>query len=628
MEDLLTGLGAFLPYVIGAGIVGLLVLLLRPRLTLPRLRVPHFLGRLLGHRFQRSQAAREGAALRRRGDFTGAARSFEAAGMLAEAADSYLQAGDDFHAATVRERQGTPEIAGELYRRAGDYRRAADLFVAAGRTDRAAELYQERGSEVEAAQLYGQAGQHAKAAELFARAGYHVWAAEAYERAGRLGEAAESYERDFSLQVGDSTDPLMVAPSARRSGFLAGRLYEQMGRGTKAQHVYARAGYLREAGAAASKRQDPHGAAEYYLAAGDPLAAAAAYERSGDTRQGARLRAEAALAGGRIAEAASYLQKSGAYHKAAEIFESLQMFERAATALEDAGDFAAAGASYLRGGLDRHAARAYEHAAEAQTGGSGSTAPPSAPAAGPHVFQPRFVLRAELAHGPLGVVFQADDRQTGHTVALRVLPRPPLADPELRQAVAGDVRSAAELVHPNLVRVLSLAEIEGRACVLEELTDDARDLSTALGAGLKISFEEAREVVRSLAAGLGYLHERGIVHGCVQPSSIRMSGGVVKLGDVGLSRLAAATGAADPRYQAPERLLDAASDIYSLAALLYRLVTGTDVRSVLEGGAPPPPPSHFAPAVPESFDRALVRALHPDRSLRFNSAAELVEALD
>ena len=629
MQDLLEGLGSipYLPLIGGGCVAVLLIILIRPRLRLPVWRVPRFVGQILGPRFVHSQALREAAARRRQNDFIGAAKALESAGLLADAAECYLQGGDFFHAAVIRERQGSREAAAELYRRAGDFRRAGDLFAAAGRADRAAELYQERGNELEAARFYSQDGQEAKAAELFLRAGYHLRAAEAFQRAGRYKDAAESYERDFWQKLGSAVDTSMMPPNDRRSAYLAGRLYEQGGLASKAQHIYARGGYMREAGAVAVQLQDSNKASEYYLAAGDPLAAAEAHERAGDVAAGARLRAEAALAGDRVAEAASYFQKSGEFRRAAQLFESLGMSDRAAAALEDAGDFAAAGAAYLRAGLDRHAARAYERAGEKS---KAAKIHPTAGSAGPRTMpvdvMPRFAPKTEVGRGPLGVVFQADDRDTGELVALRVLPRELLEDPALRKEVADEATRASELRHPNLVRVLGFVEIDDRACVVSEYVTDARTFAGPLGAGQKMPYKKALKVAKALVPALAYLHERGVVHGSIQPSNMMMMGGVIKLADIGLCRLSVRAAAGDPRYQAPERLFDAAADVYSLGAVLYHLVCGVDPKSQPQGVALPLP-SRFNPKIPESFDRVLIRALHPDRTLRYASGTEMSEAL-
>jgi serine/threonine-protein kinase len=97
-----------------------------------------------------------------------------------------------------------------------------------------------------------------------------------------------------------------------------------------------------------------------------------------------------------------------------------------------------------------------------------------------------------------------------------------------------------------------------------------------------------------------------------------VAGAVVKVADLGLGRLAHAAGC-EMDYRAPERNLDAAGDLYALAAVLYHLITGVHPRTLPQGAALPLP-SSFAPGLPETMDRLLLRALHPRVDLRLPSA--------
>ncbi len=104
-----------------------------------------------------------------------------------------------------------------------------------------------------------------------------------------------------------------------------------------------------------------------------------------------------------------------------------------------------------------------------------------------------------------------------------------------------------------------------------------------------------------------------------------VASGVVKLSDFGLGRLAAAI-APSQSYRAPENKLDVAGDLYSLAAVLYHLLTGVNPKTQPQGPALPLP-SRLATGVPEAFDKLLVRCLHPNPELRFAAADEILAEL-
>jgi serine/threonine-protein kinase len=238
---------------------------------------------------------------------------------------------------------------------------------------------------------------------------------------------------------------------------------------------------------------------------------------------------------------------------------------------------------------------------------------------------PRFEPREEIGRGPLGIVFRAEDRTDGRSVALRVLREELLHDSGTREAVFADIKAAAALSHPNLVKVLGLVTIDSKTCVVTELIEDSRTFAEPLRTGQRMPFEKTHLVARVLTQALAFVHGRGLVHGSVQPSNIMVARGAIKLADLGLGRLAQKV-APYPNYQAPEGVYDAVSDIYSLAAVLYHLVTGVHPKSQPQGVALPLP-SQLTRGVPESFDRFLIRGLHPEREHRFASTADMIEQL-
>jgi serine/threonine-protein kinase len=208
----------------------------------------------------------------------------------------------------------------------------------------------------------------------------------------------------------------------------------------------------------------------------------------------------------------------------------------------------------------------------------------------------------------------------GRSVCLRVLAPETLSGDGLLHGLAADLKAAAQVSHPNLAKVIGFVDIEGRRCVVSELVP-GRNFAQALSGGKKMAVPQVHSLGRVLSQLLAFLHGKGLVHGTLQPSNIMVANGVVKVTDLGLSRLARArNGAAS--YQAPENRLDPEGDLYAMAAVLYHLLTGVHPRSQPQGAALPLP-STLATGVPEALDKLLLRCLHPRRELRYAAAEEI-----
>ena len=227
---------------------------------------------------------------------------------------------------------------------------------------RVAEVYLNRGQWMEAAKMFSQAEAWEKAAELFDKGGYFLRAAECYERGGLLLRAAECYERHYVDNV--APGPHKTAPADQRAALQAGQLYARVGEQQRALQILARAGFHREAGAAAEALSDHEAAAEHYARAGELELAADAWERLGKTVKAALLRGEAAFKQDRVREAAALFQQGEDYYRAGELFESLQLTTEAAAAYEAGGLHAEVAAVYMRAGDKRRAAAAFEAAGQ------------------------------------------------------------------------------------------------------------------------------------------------------------------------------------------------------------------------------------------------------------------------
>jgi len=243
----------------------------------------------------------------------------------------------------------------------------------------------------------------------------------------------------------------------------------------------------------------------------------------------------------------------------------------------------------------------------------------------------RFQIQRFLTEEGGSDVYQAQDSQGGASVALRVFSSKGTA----RTVAEADLGQAAGVPHKNLATLIAWGFEGDRVYVASESTDGAtlRQLidSRRQGGGV-IGLTHAHVLLGHVINALDTVHAT-MVHGGINPSAIKVtSGGRVKLTDLGLSRVLpglARRGGPDSisqaAYQAPEVAAgeeqSPAADVYSLAAILYELLTGHAPASPLW------PPSQVNSAVPPAVDAVVARGLAPLPETRFSRPKELLEAL-
>jgi serine/threonine protein kinase len=265
-------------------------------------------------------------------------------------------------------------------------------------------------------------------------------------------------------------------------------------------------------------------------------------------------------------------------------------------------------------------------AATAPAAPSVTAAPSGAPGLVRGDRRVRFVPKDEIGSGPLGTVYRGEDTTDGRSVAMRLLPPELLTGEGVLPGLVADLKAASQISHPNLVKVLGLVEAQGGRCVVTELVT-GRHFGEAVRSGHRMNAKQAHSLGRVGAQVLSLIHEKGLVHGSLQPSNFMVAGGVVKVADLGLGRLAhRRRRGAEPDYRAPENEWNVAGDLYALAAVLYHLMTGVHPKSQSQGVALPLP-SSLAAGIPEAFDKLLLRGLHPRPEMRLVSADAMLAEL-
>ncbi|MEW6156475.1 MAG: protein kinase [Verrucomicrobiota bacterium] len=253
-----------------------------------------------------------------------------------------------------------------------------------------------------------------------------------------------------------------------------------------------------------------------------------------------------------------------------------------------------------------------------------------------------------LGQGGMGEVFEAAHIESERRVALKVMSHA-LGSDQDRKRFLREGRLAASVNHPNVVYIHGSEEIEGMPVITMELVHGGT-LKDRLKREGPLPVSEAVEIALQLIGGLEAAHEAGVLHRDIKPGNCFVAAdGTVKVGDFGLSvstlargeSLLTATGTVmgTPAYASPEQLrgeeLDVRSDIYSVGATLYHLITGkppfpaTDfvklIAEVLD--KPATSPQALRSDLPAALSKLLLRCLAKDRKARFQSYAEFRDAL-
>ena len=262
-----------------------------------------------------------------------------------------------------------------------------------------------------------------------------------------------------------------------------------------------------------------------------------------------------------------------------------------------------------------------------------------------------FKILEKLGAGSIGDVFRARDTRLGRTVAIVVVPAAIAGDPRRRERFLRDAHAAAGLSHPNIAALYEIGEDQDQLFLVCEYVP-GQSLKAAIG-GRPMNTRRAIDLAVQVADALADAHAAGIVHRDIQPETIVVTPkGNAKIGDAGLAswtssgqeRERAATrtsggSAATIAYMSPEQAVgeafDQRTDIFSLGAVLYEMLTGRPpftgatepalLLQVIEGSRPGA--STVNAKLPPEVDALIAKMIAKDPAERFESAATIAAEL-
>jgi len=279
-----------------------------------------------------------------------------------------------------------------------------------------------------------------------------------------------------------------------------------------------------------------------------------------------------------------------------------------------------------------------------------------------------------LGGGGMGVVYKAEDLKLGRKVAVKFLPAEMTGDVKAFERLEREARAASGLEHPNICPIYELGEHEGQPFIVMQLLEGQtlQERIESAGQQKKLPTNEMLEVALQIVTGLEAAHAKSIIHRDIKPANIFITHrGEVKILDFGLAKIveqdhatnllawkqAAATETSassaptsaftnlrltrtgttvgTAHYMSPEQVrgetLDARTDVFSFGLVLYEMATG---RRAFPGNTAavvhdailhqtPPPIHDLNPKLSAGFEPIIIKAIEKDRTLRYQSAADM-----
>jgi serine/threonine protein kinase len=258
----------------------------------------------------------------------------------------------------------------------------------------------------------------------------------------------------------------------------------------------------------------------------------------------------------------------------------------------------------------------------------------------------RYIIKAELGRGGMATVYHAHDPLFEREVALKILPREMLHDPQFRSRFEREIKMVASLENPFIVPVYDVGDENGQPYfVMRFMTGGS--LSDLIQKG-QFTIQDTATIVGKVAQGLAFAHRKGIIHRDLKPDNILFDeNGEPFISDFGIAKISEGgsnlTGSGvigTPAYMSPEQAqgleIDGRTDVYGLGVIAYQMLSGhqpysadTPMGVVLKHITEPVPEIlKLMPDMPTEVDEFVKTAMSKDKEKRYANTVELAKALN
>ena len=258
----------------------------------------------------------------------------------------------------------------------------------------------------------------------------------------------------------------------------------------------------------------------------------------------------------------------------------------------------------------------------------------------------RYVLVEQIGIGGMAIVYRAIDRNTGHSVAVKVLKPEFNRDAEFVSRFQREAEAASKMTHHNIVNLLDVGmDGENRYLIMEYVK--GQTLKEVIQEKGRLSAPVAAQITIRILSALQHAHQNGIIHRDIKPQNILVhADGHIKVADFGIARMANSSTLTrgdsvmgSVHYFSPEQAqgkgTDVTSDLYSVGVTLYEMLTG---RVPFDGDSPvaiamqhlhasPEPIRRYAPEVSDAICHVCMKAMEKDPAYRYRSAREMASEL-